>query len=84
MLKVNGVAYKTVTEWIDDFNKRGYNLKPDTVRKRRLVSGIGTLIPPKSYIMTEEEFVRVLNTPLPMCGRVINPIVEDSEKGEKE
>jgi hypothetical protein len=64
--------YKTLQEWADDMaDKGGKVLNMGTLRKRRQVSGIGRLIPPRTFIMTKEEFDRVRETPLPFCNKVV-------------
>ena len=55
--------------------KNGVLLNPGTVRKRRAMSGLGTVVPPKLYLLTKEEFEAVLDTPLPMCNRVVRSMV---------
>jgi hypothetical protein len=63
---------KTIKEWVCEFSKAtGKNLSLNTVRKRRAISGLGTVVPPKMYLLTKEEFLAVLATPLPMCTCVI-------------
>lgn len=54
------------------FLKTGSKLNPGTMRKRRVVSGLGRLVPPKTYLLSKEEFETVMNTPLPFCTNVIN------------
>jgi hypothetical protein len=51
--------------------KTGVTLNPGTVRKRRAMSGLGLIVPPKLYLLTKDEFESVLATPLPMCNRVV-------------
>jgi len=63
---------KSINEWIDFYLQNGTVLNGNTIRKRRMVSGIGTLVQPKTYMLTREEFDQVLNTPLPFCRSVIN------------
>jgi hypothetical protein len=63
---------KSINEWIDFYMQNGTVLNGNTIRKRRMVSGIGTLVQPKTYMLTREEFDQVLNTPLPFCRSVIN------------
>lgn len=52
--------------------KTGARLNPGTMRKRRVVSGLGRLVPPKTYLLSKDEFETVMNTPLPFCHNVIN------------
>lgn len=67
---------KTIPEWIAVFQEEGVILSPQTVGKRRQVAGIGELVGPrKRYLLTREEFIQVLNTPLPLCHRVIGQAV---------
>jgi hypothetical protein len=62
----------TLNDWIRLYRiKTGITLNPGTVRKRRAMSGLGRLIPPKTYLLSKEEFEAVLATPLPMCKAVI-------------
>lgn len=63
---------KTINEWIDVYEATtGETLNRGTVRKRRIMCGVGRVVPPKTYMLTFDEFVRVLETPLPMCKAVI-------------
>lgn len=65
----NGQDRLTIKQWISVYwNETNEALNYETVRKRRLVSGIGKLEPPRVYTLTAAEFVAVLETPLPMCG----------------
>ena len=65
-------TYRTITEWVDYYrDHKNMELNENTVRKRRAMGGIGTLVPPRVYLLTEEEFERVLATPLPGCARTI-------------
>ena len=58
----------TISEWIA-FWEIEYRivLNVHTTRQRRKVSGIGRRIPPATYLLTEDEFRKVLKTPLPGC-----------------
>lgn len=59
-------------QWEDIYTHiTGRRVTHETTRKRRIVSGIGELVPPNVYIMTAEEFICILETPLPLCTRVI-------------
>jgi hypothetical protein len=63
---------KTIPEWVKQFEEEGWHLNAKTLNKRRLVSGIGELAGPKKrYLLTREEFITVVNTPLPQCNQVI-------------
>jgi hypothetical protein len=63
---------KTVPEWIEVFAGEGRVLNLRSTYKRRQVAGIGRVTGPrKQYMMTRDEFLAVLNTPLPMCSQVI-------------
>lgn len=63
---------KTLVEWVDVWrSSHGIELNINTVRKRRLISGLGEFSLPHTFLLTEEEFRAVLETPLPMCKSVI-------------
>lgn len=65
----------TMAEWIQLYQaKTGITLNAGTMRKRRAMAQVGRLIPPKTYILTREEFEEVMRTPLPMCHVVVNGI----------
>lgn len=62
----------TLNDWVTLYEaKAGIKLNPGTMRKRRFISGLGQLVPPRVYVLTREEFERVLATPLPMCKNVV-------------
>ena len=59
--------------WIElYFLKTGHRLNAGSMRKRRAMSGLGYVVPPKTYLLTREEFEKVIDTPLPMCRNVIH------------
>ena len=64
---------RTIPEWCKIFlEERGIELNTKTLNRRRMVTGIGRLSGPrKRYLMTREEFIQVVNTPLPQCKNVI-------------
>jgi hypothetical protein len=63
---------KTLLEWAGEYAKKtGEALNVGTLRKRRAMCGVGRLVPPKTYLLTREEFLQVLRTPLPMCRAII-------------
>lgn len=65
----------TLREWLLLYRmKSGQDLNPGTIRKRRAVANVGRLVPPKTYLLTKEEFETVLRTPLPMCNAVVEGI----------
>lgn len=62
----------TLNDWITLYEaKNRIKLNAGTMRKRRFMSGLGQLIPPRVYVLTKDEFERVLSTPLPMCKNVV-------------
>ena len=63
----------TIPEWCKIFlEERGLEFNTKTLNRRRMVTGIGLLSGPrKRYLMTREEFIQVVNTPLPQCKNVI-------------
>ena len=65
----------TLAAWVElYFKKTGYRMNIGTMRKRRFVSGLGYLVPPKTYLLTREEFEKVAETPLPMCQNVVKGV----------
>jgi len=63
---------KTIKEWAKIYEEEtGKILNLGSLRKRRAVSGLGELVPPRQYILTRGEFNAVMWTPLPMCNQVI-------------
>lgn len=70
--KSNAAEYHSVADWCAIFTaETGMSFNLGTVRKRRAMSGIGILAPPRTYLLTRREFERVLATPLPMCNQVV-------------
>ena len=63
----------TIPEWCKIFfEEQGIVFNTKTLNRRRMVTGIGLLSGPrKRYLMTRDEFVKVVNTPLPQCKNVI-------------
>jgi len=62
----------TLAEWVELYYKKtGRIMNIGTMRKRRAVANIGYLIPPKTYLLSREDFEKVADTPLPMCQNVI-------------
>ena len=62
----------SLNDWIMLYQQKTKRaLNAGTVRKRRAVSNIGTLVPPRVYLLTREQFEQVLATPLPMCKNVV-------------
>jgi len=57
------------------FQKTGRHMNLGTLRKRRYVSGLGYLVPPKTYLLSRDEFERVVQTPLPMCKNTVSGIM---------
>lgn len=63
---------RTIGQWAKEYNdQNGVNLNLGTLRKRRLVCGHGVCIPPHTWLLTWEEFIDVVNTPLPDSHRVL-------------
>jgi len=61
-----------LASWIElYYTKTGYRLNAGSMRKRRACSGLGYVVPPKTYLLTRSEFEQVMDTPLPMCRNVI-------------
>jgi len=59
-------------DWITLYAlKTGVKLNPGTIRKRRVISGLGRLVPPKTYLLSRDEFETVMATPLPFCSNVV-------------
>ena len=71
---MNGIdlgGRKLVAEWADVYYEQfGVRLNNATLRKRRLVCGLGTHIPPHAWYLTWDEFIEVVATPLPQCKNV--------------
>lgn len=66
-------ALLSMNDWIKLYEQKTRKpLNAGTVRKRRAISNLGTLVPPRVYLLTKAEFEQVLETPLPMCKNVIN------------
>ena len=64
--EVDGIH--TINEWIAFWEiEHGIVLNVHTTRQRRKVAGVGRFIPPSTYLLTEAEFAKVLETPLPGC-----------------
>jgi len=65
----------TLNDWIKLYEaKTGRKMNAGTMRKRRSVSGLGQLVPPRVYILSRDEFEQVLKTPLPMCNNVVKNV----------
>jgi hypothetical protein len=61
-----------VNDWIALYEmKHKKKLNAGTIRKRRFIAGLGTLVPPRIYLLNRAEFERVLATPLPFCNRTV-------------
>lgn len=61
----------TLSDWIEAYAmKTGKQLNLNTMQKRRYMSGLGQLVPPRTFLLTRDEFERVMRTPLPLCKRV--------------
>ena len=66
----NGGKKLTLRQWAaiyENITHSGCNY--ETLRKRRAVSGAGTLVPPRVYILDAAEFMDVLRSPLPLCTK---------------
>jgi len=58
--------------WMELYQKKtGKTVNAGSMRKRRFMSGLGTMVPPRTYLLTREEYEQVMDTPLPMCKNVI-------------
>jgi len=69
MIRDDGKEILTLSGWLKRLNvEHMYSIH--TLRKRRQISGLGMFVPPSMYYLTKDEFEKVLNTPLPLCGRV--------------
>ena len=65
----------SINGWVDIYEKeKGIKLNANTLRKRRMVCGLGMLVPPKTYMLTREQFMQVLETPLPFCNAVVKNV----------
>jgi len=65
MLPLNG--------WMELYRRKtGKTMNPGSMRKRRFMSGLGYMVPPRTYLLTREEFEQVMDTPLPMCKNVVH------------
>jgi hypothetical protein len=53
-------SYKPLTEWCK-LEKRNYN----TMIKRRAAAGVGTCIPPGTWLLTKAEWEICKKTPIP-------------------
>lgn len=63
----------TLKDWAEIYkDETGKVLNMGTLRKRRAMSGLGMLVPPRTYLLTRAEFDTVLATPLPMCNQVVS------------
>ena len=63
---------KTLADWAEEYHVRtGVVLNLGTIRKRRAVADIGLMVPPKTFLLTRDEWQKVMDTPLPMCKRVV-------------
>lgn len=61
----------TMSNWMEMYAmKTGKVLNLNTMQKRRYVAGVGTLVPPRTFLLTRDEFEEVMQTPLPLCKRV--------------
>lgn len=60
-----GYAAKTLSEWVAVYAARGIELNLNTLRRKRVAAGVGTLVPPNVYILTEAEFKKVVNATVP-------------------
>ena len=66
-----GDAMFALSDWIEAYAmKTGRRLNLNTMQKRRYMSGLGQLVPPRTFLLTRDEFERVMRTPLPLCKRV--------------
>lgn len=62
-----------LNDWITLYRmKTGRSLNPGTMRKRRLIAGVGTLVPPRIYLLSQEEFETIMKTPLWDCQSVVH------------
>ena len=62
----------SLNDWLILYQRKtNRKLNAGTMRKRRALSGLGTLVPPRVYMLSREEFEKVLVTPLPMCRNVV-------------
>lgn len=66
---VNNTDRMMLIDWVSYWKKNyGITLSLNTLRVRRRLSGIGQCIPPHTYLLTYDEMVKVLATPLPGCN----------------
>ena len=64
---------RTLNEWKDVYARAtGRTLNINSLRKRRSLAKVGQLVPPRTYLLTLEEFKQVLATPLPLCSKVVD------------
>lgn len=61
----------TISNWIEMYAmKTGKVLNLNTMQKRRYISGIGKIVPPRTFLLTRDDFEKVMRTPLPLCKNV--------------
>lgn len=64
----NGGQKLALRQWAAVYEAiTGTSCNYETLRKRRAMARAGTLVPPRVYILSAEEFLKVLDTPLPLC-----------------
>jgi hypothetical protein len=67
-----GGSMLSLNDWITLYQqKTSRKLNSGTIRKRRAMSNLGTLVPPRVYLLSKDDFEKVLATPLPMCKNVV-------------
>ncbi len=71
--KIDSPETHTMSEWAEIYEeKTGFSINMNSLRKRREMAGVGRVVPPRTYLLTIDEFRTVLATPLPQCTRVID------------
>ncbi len=62
---------RLLSHWIQEYWEMYHiPLNINTLRKRRIISGLGVKRPPHSWMLTRDEFLEVIKTPLPFCNSV--------------
>lgn len=81
----NGEEWRDLTGWEDFYYKKsGKHLNINTLKKRRQASGLGQVVPPRTILLTYEEFEAVLATPLPGCTSIPTQVTRPTPSGRKE
>jgi hypothetical protein len=61
-----------LTMWVSLYEIHiGKTISLSTVRKRRVMSGLGTMVDAGMFVFTKAEFKQILKTPLPFCKNTL-------------